>query len=206
MAKTKKNVKKVMTITRERALKLFSYFNYKTAGKWSSKRMEGKLAKLPDSIDIKLVKNSKVEAILKEITNASSVKIASTDKTKSTEDKSVKEKIEKRTGKKAMKKTTKKKDKKSDKKKSRFTKKQKTKTTTKKTEKTPGVIMSVLEFIQNDGPISAKKILAKLVKRFPDRSSESMDRTIPRVPNHLKANFGIDKIRKNDKGNYYTKK
>ena len=190
--------------------------------------MEGKLAKLPEMIDIRVVNNSKVKAILEEIANASSIEVTSADKKKietksmdplkaiikltstkkstkkkSTEDNSVKEKIEKRTGKKAVKKTVKKKV---SKKKSRFAKKKQTKTTTKKTEKTPGIIMSVLEFIQNDGPISAKKILAKLVKRFPNRDSDSMERTIPRVPNHLKTNFGIDKIRKNDKGNYYIKK
>ncbi len=114
---SKKKTKKAMTITRERALKLFSYFNYKTAGKWSSKRMEGKLANLPDKIDIKVVNNSKVKAILKEIANASSIEVTSAAKKKSTEDKSVEEKIEKRTGKKAVKKTAKKKvSKKSDKK------------------------------------------------------------------------------------------
>ncbi len=202
MAKTKKQVKKVMKITRERALKLFSYFNYKTAGKWSSKRMEGKLAKLPDSIDIKVVKNSKVKAILKDIMNASSIEIASSEKTKV----DVKAKITAKPEIKSKKKTKKVSKKSAKKTKGRFNKKQKTKTTTKKTEKTPGVIMSVLEFIQKDGPISTKKILAKLAARFPDRSSESMERTIPRVPNHLKTNFGIDKIRKNDKGNYYAKK
>ncbi len=131
---SKKKTKKVMTITRERALKLFSYFNYKMAGKWSSKRMEGKLAKLPEMIDIRVVNNSKVKAILEEIANASSIEVITADKKKSTEDKSVKEKIEKRTGKKTVKKTAKKKvSKKSEKKKSRFAKKKQTKTTTKKT-------------------------------------------------------------------------
>ncbi len=89
MAKTKK---KVMQITRERALKLFSYFNYKTAGKWSSERMETKLAKLPEAVDIKLVKNSKVEAILKEIINASSVEVVSATPEKKTKTKLTKKK------------------------------------------------------------------------------------------------------------------
>ena len=207
-----------MQITRERALKLFSYFNYKTAGKWSSKRMEGKLAKLPDSIDIKLVKNSKVEAILKEIINASSIEVTSADKEKKvdvkvtipTKLKTTKKTAKKKTTagpvskKKETKKTVSKKTGK--KKKSRFSKKKQAKTTTKKTEKTPGVIMSVLEFIQKDGPISGKNILAKLVKRFPDRDPESMERTVPRVPNHLATEKGIKTIRKNDKGKYYIKK
>ena len=129
MAKTKK---KVMQITRERALKLFSYFNYKTAGKWSSKRMEGKLAKLPESVDISLVKNSRVEAILKDIANASSVEVITADKKKDkTETKSTKKKATKKTTaepvskKKKTKKTASKKTGK--KKKSRFSKKKQTK-------------------------------------------------------------------------------
>ncbi len=130
MAKTEK---KRMQITRERALKLFSYFNYKTAGKWSSKRMEGKLIKLPESVDIKLVKNSKVEAILIEIVNASSVEVVSADKEK-TETKSTEKKkaAKKKTtaGPVSKKKETKKTvSKKTDKKKkSRFGKKKKAKT------------------------------------------------------------------------------
>ena len=202
MGKTKKT-KKTMTITRERALKLFEYFKYKTAGKWSSKRMEGKLANLPEIVDAVKVKNDNVKSILKEIAGASSIEVVSGGKKKS-EPKTEPVKKEK----KETKKTTKKKSaKKSDKKeKSRFGKKKQTKITKQKTEKTPGIIMSVLEFIQNDGPISAKKILAKLVKRFPNRNAESMERSIPKVPGYLKSTKGIDKIRKNDKGNYYIKK
>ncbi len=81
-----KKAKKVMRITRERALKLFSYFNYKTASKWDSKRMEGKLMKLPEMVDINLVKNDKVEAVIKEIMGASSVEVISTKEKTKTKD------------------------------------------------------------------------------------------------------------------------
>jgi len=70
----------------------------------------------------------------------------------------------------------------------------------------PGVILSVLEFIQEHGPISAKEILAKLKKRFPNRSLESMGRTIPRIPGHLSREKNINTIKKNDKGQYYIEK
>lgn len=155
MGKTKKSVKKVMIITRERALKLFSYFNYKTAGKWSSKRMEGKLAKLPESIDINLVKNDKVKIILQELTNASSIEIASIEK--KTEAKSVKEKIEKRTGKKATKKTAEKKVGKKSEKKSE----KKKKTVEKKKQKSG---KDVDKFGSRKGTIQAK-INAVITKR-----------------------------------------
>ncbi len=89
MAKTKK---KVMQITRERALKLFSYFNYKTAGKWSSKRMGGKLANLPEMVDVAKVKNDRVKAILKEIAGASSIEVVSATPEKKTNTKSTKKK------------------------------------------------------------------------------------------------------------------
>jgi len=45
--------------------------------------------------------------------------------------------------------------------------------------KSVGVIVSILEFIQSSKkPISEESLLEKLVKRFPDRNSESMAKTI----------------------------
>jgi len=73
-------------------------------------------------------------------------------------------------------------------------------------KKKPGIIMSVLEFIKEHGPVSEKKILSLLKKRFPDKDSGSMGRSIPKVPGYLKSVKGIDVIRKNDKGLYYAKK
>ena len=45
--------------------------------------------------------------------------------------------------------------------------------------KKPGVIASILEVIQNsETPVSETQILAELVKRFPDKESASMHKTI----------------------------
>lgn len=45
--------------------------------------------------------------------------------------------------------------------------------------KKPGVIASILEVIQNsEKPVSEAQILAELVKRFPDKESASMHKTI----------------------------
>lgn len=48
-----------------------------------------------------------------------------------------------------------------------------------KEDKKPGVIASILEIIQNaKNPVSESEILEQLVKRFPDRTSASMLKTI----------------------------
>jgi len=90
--------------------------------------MEGKLAKLPEMVDIKLVKNSKVEAILLEIINASSIEIISTDKKKAKVESVQKEKSTIKTKKVTKKKVSKKK--------SRFAKKEQAKSVKEKTPST----------------------------------------------------------------------
>jgi len=101
--------------------------------------MEGKLAKLPEMVDIKLVKNSKVKAILLEIINASSIEIISTDKKKAKVESVQKEKsitkTRKVTKKKVSKKTDEKKSKPNEKEQAKPTKKKQKKSITKKTKK-----------------------------------------------------------------------
>ena len=80
------------------------------------------------------------------------------------------------------------------------------KTTTEKKDKKPGVIMSMLEFVTNHGPISVEKIHSLLKKRFPDKDPDSMLRSIPKIPRYLATNKNMDVIGKNDKGQYYIKK
>ena len=77
---------------------------------------------------------------------------------------------------------------------------------TKKTEpKKPGVIASILEFVQA-GPISKKHILSKLTKRFPDRPAEGMEKTIAaQLPNRMAKERGI-KIKVDDEGRFSAKK
>lgn len=42
----------------------------------------------------------------------------------------------------------------------------------------PGVIKTILDCIEKDGPITKEKILAKLIKKFPERSGDKMKKTI----------------------------
>ncbi len=48
----------------------------------------------------------------------------------------------------------------------------------KKADKGPGVIESILEIIKEKGPITKEKILAALVKKFPDREEAKMAKTV----------------------------
>ena len=73
--KEKAKKKLVMVIARSRAVRLFEYCNYKTASKWDSKKLETKLASLPEMVDLTKVKNDKVKALLKEIINATSIEV-----------------------------------------------------------------------------------------------------------------------------------
>lgn len=67
----------------------------------------------------------------------------------------------------------------------------------------PGVIASIVEFLEaatEDKPVSKDKMADKLAKRFPDRDRESMLRTINvQVPGRIKSDKGLN-VEKNDKG------
>lgn len=69
----------------------------------------------------------------------------------------------------------------------------------------PGVIASIVEFLNaasEDKPISKKRLTKKLAERFEDRSAESMAKTVNvQVPNRLMKDKGMNII-KTDKGYY----
>lgn len=69
----------------------------------------------------------------------------------------------------------------------------------------PGVIGSIQEFLEaasEDKPLSKDAIVAKLLKRFPDRNEESLGSTVAQqVPTKLRSQKGLN-IQKNDKGYY----
>ena len=67
-------------------------------------------------------------------------------------------------------------------------------------EKKPGVLSTILEVLKKGKPITKEGILAVLVKRFPDRASESMAKTINvQVPNRIAKEHKV-KIDKTEKG------
>lgn len=87
------------------------------------------------------------------------------------------------------------------------TKKKVSKKVEKKTEKKVrgvGVIAYIQKLVEG-GPISAKSILHRLEKKFPDRPSEGMAKTIQaQLPNRMSREKKI-KIIKNDEGQFYVK-
>lgn len=73
----------------------------------------------------------------------------------------------------------------------------------------PGIIASIVEFLTaatEEKPINKERILAKLVKRFPDRGPDSMKNTINiQVPNRIKTDKKLNVI-KTENGYYIAGK
>jgi hypothetical protein len=71
-----------------------------------------------------------------------------------------------------------------------------------------GVIASVLEFLSaasEESPISKDAIAEKLAERFPDRSIDSMKKTVAvQVPGRIKKEKGLD-VQKNNDGYWVVK-
>ena len=71
-----------------------------------------------------------------------------------------------------------------------------------KKAKGPGVIASIQEIITDKGPINKAGILKILVKKFPDREEESMEKTVNvQIPNRMSKEKGIN-IEVDDKGRF----
>lgn len=234
MAKTKES-NELTSISRNRAIKIFETLGFKTANKWDNARLQknvGKLTTLIEGADLDDKTQKRVNAILraqedgvkvtvdsenpaadkqaekdvkaaaKREVNRKAEKKSKAEKTTEKQEKIKKdaEKSEKKSGKKTVKKATKTVEKSKNKSGKKTAKK------TEKKDKKPGVIMSVLEFVKTHGPVSEKKIHSLLKKRFPDRDSGSMGRSIPKIPGHLRSTKNMDVIGKDDKGRYYIKK
>jgi len=73
-----------------------------------------------------------------------------------------------------------------------------------KKEKGPGVISSILDIITKDGPVTKDKILAKLVKLFPDREEDKMKKTVAVQlggnPSRMEKERKIKFVRDDEKG------
>ena len=63
-----------MKISKEKAVKVFEYFGFKTASKWNAKKMTDKLTTILESIDPKVkIKSKKVKALVQELLAADSI-------------------------------------------------------------------------------------------------------------------------------------
>ena len=207
---TKKKKKFSGQVTMNRAIKIFEALGFKTASKWDVPRLQKKLGKLHELIEgVELdPKNlKKVNQILKAQNEGKKIIVVDVDDVvagkqreqdvKDAQKRAVTREQERKT--KAVKKEkamAKKKAKKSE------AKEQAKKAVKAAREKKPGLMMSMYEFIQTQQPISARKILSLLKKRFPNKNPESMERCIPRYPKCLADSHGITDIGQDDKERY----
>jgi len=206
--------KENLTISKTRAVKIFEAIGFRTANKWDEAHLQKRLVKLEvlvEGTELDEKTQKRVNEVLQAQKEGITVIVIDVEKVesgkqlecdiKAAKKRDVERKVDKRkqTEKKEKNMTEKKKQK------TKASKKQKQRIV-EKTKKNPGVIMSVLEFVKNQGPISDKEILALLKKRFPDRNPETMERTIPQIPGYLSRKKGINNIKTDDKGRYIFKK
>ena len=202
-------------VTMSRAIKIFEALGFKTASKWNAIKLQkklGKLHELVEGVELDPKNLKKVNQILRAQNEGKKIIVVDVDDVVAGKqrEQDVKDAQKRAVTREQERKTkTVKKEKAMAKKnaKKKQAKKQAKKAVKAKDEKKkPGVIMSVLEFVKEQAPISERKILSLLKKRFPDKNVESMERTIPRVPNYLAREKGIDVIGKDDKGRLIIKK
>lgn len=195
----KKNKENSGKVTKNRVIKIFEALGFKTAPKWDVPRLEKKLIKLEGFIEgAKLDKKTqkRVNEILRIQKKGRKVIVFDPDDEAAGKSRGqdVKDAQMRAASKKSEKKTTAK----------RKTDKAAGKKPKRKEPKKPGVIASILEFIQGD-PVSKKQLLSKLTKRFPDRPVDGMAKTIQaQLPNRMAKEKGI-KIKVDGKGRFSTK-
>ncbi len=89
-----------MKISKEKAVKVFEYFGFKTASKWNAEKMTDKLTTVLESIDPKVkIKSKKVKALVQELLAADSIVVAAKKKdpeSEETTDKAKDKKAEKK--------------------------------------------------------------------------------------------------------------
>lgn len=197
--------KSLGTITRNRAIKIFEALGFKTANKWDTARLQKKLIKLDvlvggTELDIKTQK--RVGEILGAQKKGRIVTVVDVEKAETNKqlEQDVKDAERREADRKAEKK------KQAVRKEKGASKKKTEKTSATKKQKTPGVIMSILEFVKSHGPISEEKILSLLKRRFPDRNPESMGKTIKaQLPNRMSREKSIN-IKVDNKDRFYIGK
>ena len=197
-------------VTMNRAIKIFEALGFKTASKWDVHKIQkklGKLHELVEGVELDPKNLKKVNQILRAQNEGKKIIVVDVDDVvagkqreqdvKDAQKRAVTREQERKT--KTVKKEkamAKKKAKKSE------AKKQAKKAVKAAREKKPGLMMSMYEFIQTQQPISARKILSLLKKRFPNKNPESMERCIPRYPKCLADSHGITDIGQDDKERY----
>lgn len=179
-----------MQITKEKVVGIFEALDFKTASKWTPKKMQQQIKKLPELTDDETnldddELNSLLDDLLAAVDSEEAVEIEAPETKKAGGGKVVKKSSKKKT------------------------------TTAKKTgpkkaggNGKPGVIGSILEFLQAASakkPLTKEQIVAKLANRFKDRDPESMAKTVNvQVPSRISAEKGVN-VEKNENGYYISK-
>jgi len=211
----KKKEENLGTITKIRAIKIFEALGFKTADKWDVTRLQKKLGNLNMLVEgtgLDEKNQKKVNEILRAQKNGLKVTVIDVENAERNrqQEREIRDALERGRERAAEKKARAAKNEEKDAVKnvaeSVVAKKQATRIAGKKKDGSPGVIMSVLEFVKNQGPISKKEILDLLKKRFPNRNPESMGRTISQIPSYLSRKKSISNIKTDDKGLYIFKK
>jgi len=200
-----------LEVTREQVVKVFEAVGFRMASKWEPEKMQEKLEMINEIVDPDVqVEDEVIEAALLSIIQAAEAgdTITVVESAPKTAEESKPE-----AGKKDKKDKKGKKDKKDKKdKKGKKDKDDDAKPVAgpKKDEpKKIGIVASILEFLweaSKEEPITKKRITAKLAERFPDRSVESMAKTVAvQVPTRVRKENGWD-VRKNDEEEYWVSK
>jgi len=198
-------------VTMSRAIKIFEALGFKTASKWNAIRLQkklGKLHELVEGIELDPKNLKKVNQILRAQSEGKKIVVVDVDdvvadKQREQDVKNAQKRAVTREQERKTKSVKKEKAMAKKKAKAKQTKKQAKKAVEVKDEKKkPGLMLSMYEFIQTHQPISARKILSLLKKRFPDKNPESMERCIPRYPKCLADSHGITDIGQDDKERY----
>ena len=181
-----------MKVTREQALALFAALGYGTASKWNNKRMEAKLNKIDRSVEEDTQLEGEPQQTLTKIKEALANKEtigiggeeapteeAQTEETPPVEEESPTEE--------SPTEETKTEEENENVAKKTKTKAKKAPAKKKEVKKAPGVIASIVEFLEAGKAMTKEQILNRLVKRFPDREPSALIQTINcQVPTRLR--------------------
>lgn len=199
-----------MKLSRSDAVALMEALDYKTAARWSVKKLADKITGLPDILDEETeVEDKKLAKLLKKVLNA----VENEDEIVVLEDEAEEEETEeeapkpkKKSAKKAVKRGSKKAS--EDEAEDEAEEEESVPVKSKPAKKGPGkrgvgVIATIIAELRKANakkPTTKEKILAVLVKKFPDRDPKAMKSTISsQVPSGLRTEKGLV-VQSNDKG------
>jgi len=215
MSKKKKKKGKKFTgeVTKTRAIRIFEVLGFKTAGTWNVIRLQKKIKNLPNLVEgVKFTSKmqKRVDTILNFLTHGQRITVIDIEDAEAAKgrEKDVKDAKTREVARKQEKKAKTAKEEKKAAKKDDAKKKAKKPIDISNNRSKPGILASIIEFLQNNAPITKEQILKRLIKRFPGRPPKGMKRTVwsQLPPTDLLGKKKGIKIRKNKEGMFLIKK